>query len=196
MGKIFCLMGKSSTGKDTIFDLLKKDETINLSPIISYTTRPKRIGEQIGQTYHFIDKKELDEYDKQNKVIEQRCYNTIEGPWYYATIDDGQINLNRNNYIMIVTLEAYGRLISYFNSENVIPIYICVEDGIRIERALNREKKQQKPNYEEMCRRFLADQKDFSAEMLEKHNIINYYYNHELDNCLKDVKDTINSYTS
>lgn len=196
MGKIFCLMGKSSTGKDTIFELIKDDEKVKLEPIISYTTRPRRNGEQVGQTYHFINKNELDEYDRKNKVIEQRCYNTVEGPWYYATIDDGQIDLDNNNYIMIVTLEAYGKLISYFNSEDIIPLYIYVEDGVRIERALGREKRQQKPNYDEMCRRYLADQKDFSEEALGKYNIVDYYYNHNLEDCLEEVKQTINKYTN
>ncbi len=193
MGKIFCLMGKSSTGKDTIFDFLKNDDNINLKPIVSYTTRPKRKGEKIGETYHFIDKNQLDEYDRQGKIIEKRCYDTIDGPWYYATIDDGQIDLDKNNYIMIVTLEAYGKLTSYFNSKDIVPLYICVNDGVRIERALNREKKQHKPNYEEMCRRFLADQKDFSIDMLNKHDIKKYYYNHRLEDCLKDIRNTISS---
>ncbi len=196
MGKIFCLMGKSSTGKDTIFEILKNDNEINLKPIVSYTTRPIRNGEVVGQTYHFIDKYQLDEYDSQNKVIEKRCYNTIEGPWYYATIDDGQIDLSKNSYIMIVTLEAYGELTSYFSSQDIVPIYICVDDGIRIERALNREKKQHKPNYEEMCRRFLADQKDFSTDMLDRYNITQYYYNHELDECLNDIKKLIDTLTA
>ena len=194
MGKIFCLMGKSSTGKDTIFEILKRDESVKLKPIISYTTRPKRKGEQIGQTYHFINKEQLDEYDKDQKVIEQRCYNTVEGPWYYATIDDGQIDLDSNSYIMIVTLEAYGKLISYFKEEDIIPIYICVEDGVRIERALNREKKQTQPNYDEMCRRFLADQNDFSNQMLKKYSIEEYYYNNNLADCLELIKNNICKY--
>ena len=108
MGKIFCLMGKSSTGKDTIFEVLKDDKALNLRPIVPYTTRPQRINELEGETYYFIDKNMLDEFARQGKIIEQRCYQTVNGPWHYATIDDGQIDLDSNNYIVIVTLEAYS----------------------------------------------------------------------------------------
>lgn len=45
-------------------------------------------------------------------------------------------------------------------------IYIEVEDGERLARALHREGKQEEPRYEEMCRRFLADQVDFSEEKI------------------------------
>ncbi len=191
MGKIFCLMGKSSTGKDTIFEALKTDKSLNLKPIVPYTTRPKRSSELEGESYHFIDKNKLDEYDKQGKVIEQRCYQTVEGPWYYATIDDGQINLEKNNYIIIVTLEAYTNLVKYFNSENVIPLYIEIEDGLRLERALTRERSQSNPKYEELCRRFLADNKDFSEEVLCVNKIIKRYENIELEKCINDIKEDI-----
>ena len=43
----------------------------------------------------------------------------------------------------------------------MIGIYIEVEDGVRLERALKREQQQASPKYAEMCRRFLADQDDF-----------------------------------
>lgn len=49
----------------------------------------------------------------------------------------------------------------YYGEETVCPIYIQVEDGERLQRALIREKQQENPRYAEMCRRFLADQEDF-----------------------------------
>ena len=93
MGKIFCLMGKSSSGKDTIFKELNEDKELNLKPIVSYTTRPKRINETDGVEYFFIDKNQLDKYKEENKVIEQRVYHTVDGDWYYCTINDKQIDL-------------------------------------------------------------------------------------------------------
>ena len=191
MGKIFCLMGKSSTGKDTIFEVLKTDKALNLKPIVPYTTRPRRSNELEGESYHFIDKNKLDEYGSQGKVIEQRCYQTVEGPWYYATIDDGQIDLGKNNYLIIVTLEAYANLVKYFNREHVIPLYIEIEDGLRLERALSRERSQSNPKYEELCRRFLADNKDFSEELLCANKITKRYENIELEKCINDIKEDI-----
>ena len=54
---------------------------------------------------------------------------------------------------------------NYFGKENVIPIYIQVDDGVRLERALERERTQKEPKYAELCRRFLADEKDFRKKI-------------------------------
>lgn len=191
MGKIFCLMGKSSSGKDTIFRELLKKEVLKLKPVISYTTRSMRVNEVDGREYFFINKKELEAYEEKNKVIEQRVYQTVYGPWHYATIDDGQIDLEAANYIMIVTLEAYKSLVKYFGQEHIIPIYVEVEDGERLERAISRERKQAKPNYEEICRRFLADSIDFSKDQLEQANIHPIYQNVRLEDCTEAIKKDI-----
>ena len=191
MGKIFCLMGKSSSGKDTIFKEINNDKDLDLKPIISYTTRPKRINETNGVEYFFINKDELSKFEKENKVIEKRVYHTVHGEWFYGTINDGQIDLNSNDYILITTLESYKSLRDYFGDDKVFPFYIDIEDGIRLERALERERKQEKPNYDELCRRFLADNQDFSAENLSNLGINKFYINENLKNCINDIKKDI-----
>lgn len=85
MGKIFCLMGKSSTGKDTIYKMLRDEKALQLQTIVPYTTRPIRAGETEGVEYHFIDEQRLLKLEKEGKVIEQRAYDTIYGIWRYAT---------------------------------------------------------------------------------------------------------------
>lgn len=191
MGKIFCLMGKSSSGKDTIFKEINNDKDLDLKPIISYTTRPKRINETNGVEYFFINKDELNEFQKQNKVIEKRVYHTVHGDWFYCTINDGQINLDKNNYMLITTLDSYKSLRDYYGDDKVFPFYIDIEDGIRLERALQREKMQDKPNYDELCRRFLADNKDFSDENLSNLGINKFYINENLQKCINDIKKDI-----
>lgn len=191
MGKIFCLMGKSSSGKDTIFGEIKKSFEYLLVPIIPYTTRPIRVGEVEGQAYHFISEQQLNEYNAQNKVIEQRVYQTVEGPWYYATIDDGNIDLGVQDYIVIVTLEAYNNLVHYFGKDRVVPIYIDVENGLRLERALKRERQQLNPNYDELCRRFLADNKDFSTANLQAAGIEKIYINDDINRCIDEISNDI-----
>ena len=191
MGKIFCLMGKSSSGKDTIFKEINDDKDLNLKPIVSYTTRPKRINETNGVEYFFINQDELNKFEKENKVIEKRVYHTVYGDWFYGTINDGQIDLNKNNYLLITTLEAYQKLRDYFGDDKVYPFYIDIEDGIRLERALEREKRQDKPNYNELCRRFLADNKDFSDENLSNLGINKFYINENLQECINNIKKDI-----
>lgn len=191
MGKIFCLMGKSCSGKDTIFKFLKKDTELNLRPVIQYSTRPIRNNETNGVEYFFIDEEKLKHFEESGKIIELRKYNTTKGIWYYCTIDDGQIDLTKGNYVLISTLEAYRNIKKYFKSKNVVPIYITVDDGTRLERAFTREKEQQNPNYNELCRRFLADNEDFSISKLTENNITKYYCNSNLDECVKQIKEDL-----
>ena len=97
-----------------------------------------------------------------------------------------------NSYILIGTLETYVKIRRYFGNEKVIPIYIEVDDGIRLQRAIKREQKQQIPHYEEMCRRFLADSADFSEENIANAEIKKRFYNNGLiEECIKEIKDEI-----
>lgn len=187
MSKIFYLMGKSCSGKDTIFKKLKDNEELNLKTVIMYTTRPIRIKEVQGREYNFVTEEVLDDFEKKSMIIERRDYETVHGIWSYFTADDGQINLDKDNYIMMGTLESFEKTREHYGNEKVIPIYIEVNDGVRIERALNREKKQAEPKYQEMCRRFLADSQDFSDEEIEKHGIIKRYNNVDLDTCIQEI---------
>ena len=191
MGKIFCLMGKSNSGKDTIFKELMKDKGLELKAIVSYTTRPKRTNETNRVEYFFINEKELNKFEKEDKVIEKRVYHTVHGDWYYCTINDEQIDLESNNYLLITTLESYKSLKDYFGEDKVYPLYIHVEDGIRLQRALDREKNQENPNFDELCRRFLVDNNDFSKENLSALEINEFYTNKELEECINNIKKDI-----
>lgn len=191
-GKIYFVMGKSASGKDTVYKKLL-ERIPELKTIIPYTTRPMREGETEGAEYHFTDEASLQEMWEMGKVIEKRTYHTVYGPWSYATVDDGQIDLREGSILMIGTLESYQSIRSYFGGENTVPLYIEVEDGERLERALNREKRQKYPRYAELCRRFLADEEDFSEEKLSKAGIIpeDRYENQDLEQCLNDLAQRI-----
>lgn len=186
MGRIYYMIGKSSSGKDTLFKEVK-EALPELRTITLYTTRPLREGETDGVEYHFVTEEQLKQYKKEGKVIEIRAYNTVHGIWKYATIDDGQVQLKTYDYLVIGTLDSYERLRCYYGSEQLVPIYIEVEDGERLERALTREREQGKPGYQEMCRRFLADSQDFSEENLEKAGIKKRYRNHNKIQCLEEI---------
>ena len=160
MGKIFYMMGKSSSGKDTIFKEILKKKELNLHQIVLYTTRPARANETDGVQYHFVDEERLSEF-------------------------------HTKDYLAIGTLVSYEKLRDYYGAERIVPIYVEVEDGMRLARALDRERSQIKPNYDEMCRRFLADSADFSEENLEKAGIKKRFQNEELQKCVKKITEFI-----
>lgn len=195
MGNIFYIIGKSATGKDTIYKLLLQNSIFQLKPVVLYTTRPIRKGETNGIEYYFTDEKHLTLLRTQNKIIEERTYYTTLGVWHYFTVNDEQFT-SSFPLLMIGTLESFRATQDYFGKERVIPLYIEVEDGIRLERALAREHIQNIPNYEELCRRFLADQQDFSEEKLKDANIKIRYENKDLNACINQIHHTIISYLS
>ncbi len=190
MGKIVCLMGKSSTGKDTIFKRLLADRELGLKKIVPYTTRPIRRGERDGVEYFFKSEEDFLRLKEQGRIIEDREYHTFHGLWRYFVADDGQIE-SSGNYIMIGTLEAYRHLQDYFGADRVLPVMIELDDGDRLQRALNRERKQEQPRYEEMCRRFLADSEDFSEEKIAEAGITKRFVNNNLGQCLEHIRQYI-----
>ena len=193
MYEIVFIMGKSSSGKDSIYKKLKEDDKLGLTNVVLYTTRPRRDGETDGVEYNFVTDEKEQEMEKLNKIIELRCYNTAYGVWKYFTADDGQIDLNSGSrYIVIGTLEAYEQFINYFGKEHILPIYIEVDDRIRLQRAIDRENQQKSPKYIELCRRFLADDKDFGEDKLKQAGIVKRFSNNgNIEDCINMIKKEI-----
>ena len=187
MGKIYCVMGKSSSGKDTVYKKLK-EQYKEFRLIVPYTTRPIREGEKDSVEYYFVDPEQFRAMKEDGKVIESRSYNTKCGIWTYFTADDGQIDLSAADYLLIGTLVSYQALREYFGEEAIVPVYLEVEDGLRLARALERERRQEKPKYAEMCRRFLADEEDFSEENLIKSGITERFGNEDFTECLNKIQ--------
>ena len=117
MGKIYYMMGKSSSGKDTLYKEVLK-ALPKLKTLVLYTTRPIREGEQEGIEYHFVTDEELERFEKAGKIIEERTYDTVYGAWKYATIEDGQINLAAYDYLVIGTLESYAGMKKCYGAVN------------------------------------------------------------------------------
>lgn len=191
MGKLFCVMGKSSSGKDTLYQMIQTE--LQFDVIVPYTTRPIREGETEGVEYHFVTEQRVAELEAAGKIIEIRAYDTVHGIWKYMTVDDEQIDFAKKNYLMIGTLEAYQKLKAYYGEKHLVPIYIEVEDGVRLQRALNRERQQEQPKYAELCRRFLADEVDFSEEKLAEAGIEKRFVNETLKNTKQELLKYIQS---
>ena len=187
MGKIFCLMGKSACGKDTLYKRIMADNSLSLQTLIPYTTRPPRLGEKNGVEYYFLSEQEQQQLEPQGKIIELRAYHTVQGIWKYFTVNDHQIDLARKNYLIIGTLESYLKLQNYFGADSLIPLYIELESEERMRRAITREQLQKNPDYGELCRRFLADLEDFSLQHLQSAGIDKSFNNDDLERCTQEL---------
>ncbi|MCR5293749.1 MAG: guanylate kinase [Lachnospiraceae bacterium] len=190
MNRIFYIMGKSASGKDRLYRNLLAYFSGNepcLKPLISCTTRSKRSGEEDGKDYFFTAPAAYLKDREEGRIIEERVYETVYGPWIYYTSAE-HIDLAAGSYLGIGTLESFRSLSAYFGPERVVPVYIEVEDGIRLFRALKRERAEEKPGYEELCRRFLSDAEDFSREKLEEAGIQRIFENNgAFEDCLDEI---------
>ena len=181
MGNIFCLIGKSGAGKDTVFNELIKKNIPGLKPVVTYTTRPKRVNETEGKEYHFVDENTLHKLEAEGKVIERRTYHTVNGDWNYFTCS---IDLSQScDYIMIGTPDVVDKLYDYYDDDTVIIIYLELDEKERLLRCINREEMQSAPNYSEVCRRFLADEEDFYKGRFEKYKRL-YRVDSSNSNCV------------
>lgn len=150
--KVVALYGKAGSGKDTVLhELIKMGATYNFNEIISCTTRPPREGEINHVNYHFLTNEEFTEQVLNGDMLEATEFNN----WFYGTpllsLDPNKINIGVFNIAGLEALIEDSRV-------EVFPIEVWTSDKERMLRQLNRE---EKPNVEEICRRFFADQKDF-----------------------------------
>ena len=196
MGRFYIVIGKSASGKDRIYKELQKDSLLSLKPMILYTTRPMREGESSGKEYYFTDETKMRELDHSGRIIESRVYDTVFGKWYYFTADEGQFD-DRSDFLGIGTLESYVRIRDYFGRDRVVPLYIECENKTRLLRAIERESTQKTPEYKEVCRRYLADEEDFSEEKLAQAGITERFDNSsELENCVEAIRNYIRTHTA
>lgn len=165
MSKIFCIVGKSGSGKDTLYHRILSCKEPDLVPVIPYTTRPKRAGEEDGVNYFFVTDMQLEQYEAEQEIIEKRQYHTVQGIWSYFTrkfpLEEGK------NYLLITTLEGVQGILKYYPSDIVHIVYLVLEEKERLLRCINREAEQETPDYLEVCRRYIADHEDFSEDILK-----------------------------
>lgn len=161
--KVLAICGESASGKDTIARIITlkspKDSLstldclkANFTNIISCTTRPKRDNEVDGEDYHFVSERYFLHCVCQRQMLE---YTEFNG-WFYGTINNlspDLINVGVFNPEGIRTLLQNPDL-------DVCVAFISCPSVIRLKRSLDRESN---PNCEEICRRFLADRKDFDC---------------------------------
>jgi guanylate kinase len=182
--KIVILCGKSSSGKDLIKKKLVKN---GFKGVITNTTRPPREGEKEGVNYYYLSDMEFKNRIANGEMIEYHKYNTEFGVWYYGS-SANNIDLNKHDYVIVLTLEGAEAYVNYFGAENCIVFYIDAPKSIREQRAKDRGSF----NQGEWDRRVKTDNVDFSQDKVA--HICNFRvdnYNKTIYNLIKEIKEDI-----
>ena len=155
--QLVALFGESGSGKDSLLRAVVKDNP-SRHRIIRATTRPKRETEKENVDYFFMSNKEMIQKIYNGDLIEAAGFKVDDDGklWYYGTLfsqlKEDCLNIGAYHYSAIEELLLDNRI-------EVHPIYIQSDPKVRLLRQLNRE---EEPNCNEICRRFLADVKDYS----------------------------------
>ena len=151
MIKILLLLGKSCSGKTTIQRELAK---LGLSPIVTYTTRPKREKEINGVTYNFISEDDFYLLKEKGFFATTSSYNVANGEtWMYGTA----IKDLADNKVIIINPKEFNDLYNLC-LENICPVsyYINTSENVIWNRLLKR-----KDDINEAQRRIISDREDF-----------------------------------
>lgn len=154
--KLFCVVGKSCSGKSTILnDVLSK---LDIPVLLSNTTRPKRDNEIDGVDYNFVDMSTFDEDYKLENILEYDCFriDSLKETWVYYT-KKSDLLLPTTSQIKIVSPTGLSQLMG--NKElrdNIVSIYIDCPDKLRQKRYLSRS-----ISPDNMNERFKRDEKAF-----------------------------------
>ncbi len=131
MKKIFCIMGRSASGKSSLTKAVADE--IGLKVVKSYTTRPMRPGEtEKDSDHYFISEDEVSIY--KNQMI---AYTEINGYKYFTTID-----ILKHSDIYVIDPEGYqylsDNLKKHYIKIELIPIYIRLTKDELFARACKR----------------------------------------------------------
>ncbi|MBP3905595.1 MAG: guanylate kinase [Peptostreptococcaceae bacterium] len=167
MRKLFTIMGKASTGKDTLTKMLH--EKMELPIALSFTTRPMRNGETQGVEYDFITEKDFWDMHGCDLLAEYTSYDVAGGEtWYYGLTRE---ELEKSDYVLVIVNPDGFNQIKEIYGDKVCSILIDAPADVRIKRYLDRDIVTE-TKAEECCRRFLADQKDFK-DMVTDYIVMN-----------------------
>lgn len=177
MYDIVCLIGESGSGKDSIFkEVLSsaKKHKIDINPIINCTTRPKRDNEKENVDYYYLTLEQFTDKLLKNELLEATSFND----WFYGTefsaLREDQVNIG------IFNPDAIYNIKETHNNINLWIYYLEVSGKERLIRQLNRE---EKPNIDEIIRRYQADELDF--------RFLDFHYNILSNENLKDREEAV-----
>lgn len=124
--RIITITGSSGAGKDTVAKMLS--EETGYPVICSYTTRPKRKGEQEGREHHFVE--------SCNVPREKMLAYTKYGQYEYWT----EMEQLRSNTIYVIDEDGIRSLMVRFPMIPMIHVYVDASEMVRLSRGVTTER--------------------------------------------------------
>lgn len=179
--KLFILNGPTASGKSALMEYLLAENSDYLEPLISFTTRCPKKGEQEGRDYYFINRDQYLEYLKKNQVVEKISY--LDHVYGLTRGEIERVDKTQKNGIAIMNREGVQKLKATIGYPKVISIFIY-RDLSQIFSSIMRIY----PGEQEKMRRMEL----VKAEILEMNTCDHVVYNiSSLDNACKQLTSVI-----
>ncbi len=178
-GFLLVISGPSGCGKGTVSKaLLEQNSDIVFS--ISATTRKKRVGEEDGVNYFFIDENEFQKDVENNKFLEHAYVHNN----YYGTPRDFVLNEIEKGEIVLLEIDVQGAMQVKKNYKNVVFVFLLPPTMAELK---NRITKRGTETPEDINRRF--------KNAFEELNFVGEYdyfvVNDKVENAVIDIENII-----
>lgn len=178
-GFLLVISGPSGCGKGTVSKaLLEQNSDIVFS--ISSTTRKKRIGEEDGVNYFFMDEEKFQKDVEKNKFLEYAFVHNN----YYGTPKDFVLNEIDKGEIVLLEIDVQGAMQVKKNYKNVVFVFLLPPTMAELK---NRITKRGTETPEDINRRF--------ENAFEELNFVGEYdyfvVNDKVENAVEDIKNII-----
>lgn len=179
---IVALLGKSSSGKDSIARYLSNQ--LGFKYVVSTTSRPIRSNETQDVDYHFVNEDTFKALKDLDKFIEYRYYDTIQdglpSRWHYG-IERSEIDLTKSSAVAVVDVQGLNDLTKEFGSENILSFYIDVPYEVRKTRAIARDRSFEESEFERRS-------KDDDIKFKDIENVVDKVVrNDNLNECISSI---------
>lgn len=163
MKDLLVFIGESGSGKNFLIDHLMYIFSNEFHTVSQVSTRPMREGEREGHPYHFVDVSTFLKETVEGNILEWQRFNG----WYYGTREQDLVEDKIN---VLSANPAAARILLNHPDLNTQIVYVKCDDKIRLIRSLERE---EKPDIQEIFRRYNSDLEDFKSLDFPVHILIN-----------------------
>lgn len=164
-GKLVILSGPSGVGKDTVIQEWQK-QCPNVHRVITYTTRPPRVGEIDEINYHFVTEDDFQKLIEENLLLE---WKNVHGHWYGSPVREVDAALE-DGKIVVLKIDVQGAEEVMRKRKDAITIFLMPPSQEELERRL-KERKQDK--IEDIERRIRDAKKEIEKSNLYQYRVVN-----------------------